>query len=119
VAHFIGHKQAALVGFQPAGTFGDGGTGALTDGNDHAVCRVKHFGTRFFGQGTVLGFVQAAEHNALIGDLHRLFVEHKLHALQLAKPIVETFPRCMCGGRAVSCMQNVLTELDQPIHFVD
>lgn len=42
-----------------------------------------------------------------------------LHALQLAKPIVETFPRCMCGGRAVSCMQNVLTELDQPIHFAD
>ena len=83
MAHFIGHKQAAFVGFQPAGTFGDGGTGALTDGNDHAVCRVKHFGTRFFGQGTVLGFVQAAEHNALIGDLHRLFVEHKLHALQL------------------------------------
>ena len=55
----------------------------LTDRNDHAVRRVELFGAGQLGQGAVLGLVQVNEHNALVGDLNRLFVEDEVDTLQL------------------------------------
>ena len=55
----------------------------LSDRNDHTVRRVELFGAGQLGQGAVLGLVQVDEHNTLVGDLNRLFVEDEVDALQL------------------------------------
>ena len=83
VADLIGLKQAARGRLEILGAVGDGGAGTLTDRNDHAVRRVELFGAGQLSQGAVLGLVQVDEHNALVGDLNRLFVEDEVDALQL------------------------------------
>ena len=82
-ADLVGLKQAAGVGFQVLLALRDGGAGALTDGDYHAVRRVELFGAGQLGQGAVLGLLQITEDNALVGDFHRLFIEDEVDALQL------------------------------------